>query len=176
MFQFIPIYFNLHLALGSESAVNIFREILAKHDRVSARVDYAQALCRWANGCFKVSLCLSQKALRRCPALPTWSWPTASCAKQTMPFKKWRISSRRGEFLQSLSATQGYPASKVLGRAVLVRGVAKMVCAWLEAPKSLLAEWATTASVIVCRIGPSYSRELSSCRERRRSWSKLLGR
>jgi len=88
---------------SSQTAVKIFEEELQKHDRMSTRVDYAQALSRWANGCFKVSCVINM----------------------VMAYK---FLGHADEAIQKVEDLfKGCPPSKVLGRAILVRGVAKLV-------------------------------------------------
>eukprot|EP00439_Symbiodinium_sp_Y106_P051399 s2666_g6.t2 len=86
-----------------ETAVNIFRKQLEKRDRMSTRVEYAQALSRWANACFKVSCVINM-------------------------VMAYSFLSKADESIQIVEDLfKGCPPSKVVGRAILVRGVAKLV-------------------------------------------------
>lgn len=88
---------------NSQTAVNIFEEQLRSCDRMSSRVDYAQALSRWANGCFKIS-CVTNMVFA------------------------YRFLGKADDAIQKVEELfKGCPPSKVLGRAILVRGVAKLV-------------------------------------------------
>jgi len=90
---------------NSNSAVEILRP--SGHrltDPVISRLEYAQALTRWANGCFKAA-CVAPEASEKADFLQK-----ADEAVQTV----------RSLFV-------GSPPSKVVGRALLVGGVAKLV-------------------------------------------------
>ncbi|CAK9048724.1 unnamed protein product [Durusdinium trenchii] len=87
----------------SRTAVDIFRRELERCDRMSTRVEYAQALSRWANGCFKISCVINM-------------------------VMAYSFLSKADEAIQEVEDLfKGCPPSKVLGRAVLVRGVSKLV-------------------------------------------------
>ncbi|CAE8694740.1 unnamed protein product [Polarella glacialis] len=88
---------------AASTAVGVFRTLRLSDDRVWARVEYAKALTRWANGCFK-----------------------AACVCEGEEADKFLHDA--DEAVESVEKLfQGSPPSRVVGRALLVGGVAKLV-------------------------------------------------